>query len=72
MACTRGRRQPFACGHKGFGRICRRCWQADRLLEKAEALKDKKDQAQAQTLHAEAARLRAVPKKIGAPAVVTG
>ena len=37
---TRGRRQPFDCGHKGFGKICHRC-QTARNLE-AEALKLKK------------------------------
>lgn len=42
---TKGRRQPWACGHKGFGLECHRCAQANELEtranELAQALKTK-------------------------------
>lgn len=69
MAATRKR---FSCSHKGFGKFCHRCQQADLLEEKAKALpasqapqegekkgKGKKDLSEgAQALLEEAKRLR--------------
>jgi hypothetical protein len=66
MACTRGRRQPFPCGHKGFGAICHRCQKADDLLRKAAVPKAENAEAmklEAARLKLEAARLKLVPGK---------
>jgi hypothetical protein len=35
---TRGRRTPWACGHRGFGPSCNRCAQANELETRANAL----------------------------------
>lgn len=74
MAATRKR---FSCSHKGFGKFCHRCAQADALEARAEALpasqtpsegekkgKGKKGLTQeAQTLIEEAKRLRSATVK---------
>jgi len=62
MACSRGRRQAFSCGHKGYGSICHRCKQADELLAQAEKPEAGKN---AQAMRDEAARLKTVPKRAG-------
>ena len=70
MACTRGRRHPFLCGHRGYGQICHRCKQADQMLEQAEKLKDSKpEQGKCVQLREEAARLKVIPRKSGATAM---
>lgn len=35
---TKGRRQPWACGHRGFGVECHRCGQANELETRANEL----------------------------------
>lgn len=35
---TRGRRRPWACGHRGYGAECNRCVQANELETRANAL----------------------------------
>lgn len=46
----------FECGHRGFGRACQRCAQAEQMETKAKRLR--KVSAQRQSLEREAARLR--------------
>lgn len=39
MIKTKGRRRPFSCGHRGFGKNgCARCAQGNQLLERAAVL----------------------------------
>ena len=56
MSVTRGKREPFPCGHRGLGKeLCHRCQQADQMLAKADKL-DKSEQAKATALREEAKR----------------
>jgi hypothetical protein len=67
MACTRGRRQPFSCGHKGYGKICHRCKQAD--AREAQWVKDNPKSNDAECVGA--ALLRKVPGKVSPVAGIT-
>lgn len=59
-------RQVFKCGHAGKGQYCHRCQQAEALKKEAKHYEDKKDAVKAGQLWAEAQKLLAVPKKVGA------
>lgn len=55
------RKRKFPCGHRGHGRYCHRCAQADALEARVESLKNSKDKdakEQYKAFTAEAKRLR--------------
>lgn len=68
MQLTRGRRRPFECGHRGFGKYCHRCQLADDLRSEIEKLQlkaiSKKGEGspdQVEVLAARIQELRALP-----------
>ena len=59
-------RRRFSCNHKGFGKFCHRCAQADALEARVESLKSEGGKGKAEetkTLLEEAKRLRATTVK---------
>jgi hypothetical protein len=56
MGRSRRGKTVFECGHRGFGKACRRCIDADKMEARAKHLR--KASAERQALLQEAARLR--------------